>query len=617
MLNGRIPLTMVIGRARNALARLEARLRQGKINSRHTFLAELTEQIGDFVVGALTPSMEVPYMQRDDLLIRELVEEPLEQAATDVSLAGEQIAAIRELTLQVFNLCQSEREGLKLRLGEVTALTDSFRLWASDSDTNFIWAGDTFNDLSKVDPNSDVWVDPSAGVVTLTATSASSLSPYIVRATLDRSLSEGGLPGNNLEIAAPGVEAFTSKTGRKEPRPTLFGEVGLPSNRLANLWDGAPNSWFEWERYYTPVPQRVVRAGLAYVFDPSGKKDNRPAKFHNWNCYLKWPGDDRVDTGKDRKGFPLTTFLYENARKKQGKKTNLPEEDSDGLIHEIAPLQLSINIELDEPRKVSWIQLTPLFKGKSYPTVDHILVSNDGQAWRDLLREKGPTTLIPQMNRGIDFTSYGLSASNFEGVGVWVGPSVPIRYLRILLRQTSAYECPLGIAHLFYRKGGERVKGPVQVVGSFESLPGQEAELQLDDTTTTTRRLRESYDILQGYRQVIALRDLVLQERLYRQDGHLLSRPFRLARSIRAVSLLVTEEIPEDWPEGRWIDYEVSSDGSTWHAIIPQQGQLEDSVVHFDQPTSTLYFRARLNRPEDRENESPQLLAYGLKGLPA
>ncbi len=593
MYNAKFPFTLLVGRSRQLIQGLEARLSRGEINTRAGFLIQLLQASDQFLAGVLTPSLQVPRIGKDDLLIREEIEEPVDQASVDVRLADEQLAVLRDLSLQIFNLCQAERLGLSQRLLEVTSLTDAFRLWVSDSDPNFIWCGDTFNDLSKVDPSSSAFVDPRTGTVTLRSDRNNSLTPFITAAFLDREISQGGLPGNNLEIRAPGKVAFTGDY--PAPEPLLFQDLSPSPDQLVNIWDGQPDTWFEWERYFIPVPQRTIQAGNAFVYDPSGKPNRRIPKLANWRCYLQWPGDPQVDTGLRRKGHPIAFFKETDRR----------------------PLRLGIEVILDEPRVVSWIQLTPLVHAGKYPIVEQIIISNDGENWRPLLRE--PTTLHPRMNRGIDFTRLGLSTSNFEGIGIWTLPNVPVRYVKVILRQDQEYECPLGVSHTFYIKQGKRAKGPILVFGSPNAVPreGQDLTDFADTPTKTKKRLKVRHDIFQGFRQAIGIRDLLLEERLFQPESQLLSLPFTLDRPVKAVSLLTTEQIPEEWGEGDWISYEVSADGNRWDALIPQRGELEESVVHFERPTRTLYFRATFTRPAEAENQSPVLLAYGLKALPA
>lgn len=594
------PFTIIANRARRLLDSVEEKIRRGEISTRAGLLTELISRVAAFTRSLREPAMEVPRMGRDELLIREYVDRPIDTATEDLELAYEQNLLLRDLVRQLFNLTQAELAGLQELLAENSANVDRYRLWITDSDPTFVWAGDTFNDKSKVDPTSTVFVDTAGGVVTLLPASSKSLSERVASLTIDREISAGGLPGNNLEIRAPGREAFTGE--RKEPRPVLYSDAQPRKDNLAAILDGQPDTWFEFERVYVPVPQPTIKAGKAFVADPAGKPNRRIPRLSGWNTYVRWPGEFRVDTGVARKGYPLAYFKPEDRR----------------------DLRLAIQFALDEPTQISWMRLTPFLRENNYPIVEQVLVSFDGDQWRGLLSE--PVTLHPRMNRGIDFSLLGLSASNFEGIFVLPFPGTPLQYVKVILRQPGVYQTSLGIAHKFFLgpKGKKRVKGPVSVVGSFQSrLQGDEQLDFADDETTSAGKLLEAYDIFTGQRQAIAIRDCVLEQRSYPKVGQLVSRPFPMpeGRPARAVALVTTEQIPEDWPEttedGRpWLFYEVSTDGQTWSPIVPQRAQLDDSVVHFDTPAQNLYLRVTLSRPEDRPTESPVLQAYALKVLP-
>lgn len=612
------PYDIITTRAKKIVDDIEAQIQNGTITTQTQLLAKILDVAGRFNQFLTGPSMDIKTMRKDDLLIRELVSLPFEASVSDVELAFGQIEKLRELTLQIFNLCQAERAGLGEVVAEVTSLVDAYRLWVSDSDPSFIWAGDSFNDKSKVDPASTVFVEVHGGTATLQPTTAQSLSEKIVSAVLDRDISAGGLPGSNMEIRAPGQEAFTGTN--PEPVPLLYGDTPPPVNSLAAIFDGQPDTWFEWERLYIDPTQAVIQVGQALVYDPAGKTPYQTKKktilgiFHtskrgglqipalpNWNCYIKWPGDVKVDTGNAHAGFPLAYF-----------------NDSDRIT-----LRLGVNITLDQPRVVSWLQLTPLIRGTAYPQVDQILISSDGQHWNGLLDV--PTVLNPRINRGVDFSDLGNSASNFEGVGVWPFPPVPIKNIKITFSQPNVYDAPLGLGHRFTMSGKKRkrAQGPIKVAGSSASTLQDSPDVDFSqDTVETAQDPNVAFDILAGRRQMIGIRDLLLETRNYSSTSQLISLPFTMDRPVKSVSLITAEKVPDEWPKtrpdgGPWIAYEVSSDGSTWSVIVPQSGQLENSVVQFDTPTTTVYLRANFSRPEETPSQSPILAAYSLKMLPA
>lgn len=616
------PFTVIVDRAARLLERIEQKIARGEITTRSGLLVTVLDSLSRYTNSLRQPSLTPTPMRQDDLLLRDLVETPLAQAAEDVELAGRQTEALRQLSLQTVNLCLAELAGLAHDLTELTATTDAFRLWVSDSDPNFIWVGDQFNDKSRVGEGSSVFVDNRGGTCSLIPTASRSLNEHIASASLDKELSLGGVPGNNLEIRSPGREAFTGN--RPEPRPRLFAERQPKSDNLANIWDGDPQSWYEWERYKIHQPQRVIKAGHSWVADPSGKPFQKIMALGGWNVYVRWPGESRIDTGERRRGYSVAHFpSHSNQARKQTDKERPGTPEHDDKFHK-PDLFLGINLAFDAPRSVNWMQLTPLIKGNAYPEVVQVLVSRDGERWVPLLKMR--KVLHPQMNQGLDFAPDGIPVKNHQGVGVFPLPAGEIQYVKLVLRQQHYYECELGAGHLYLMKGKKRkrIKAPVRTVGSFQSTladPG-DGEDFADTETQTNNRIQEGYDLFQAERQVIAIRDLTFEERTYAEAGILVSTPYQLQRAVRAVALLATEELPESWtdtnPDGEpWIQYQISTDGATWHSIVPQRTELEDTVVGFAQPTTTVYFRATFTRPEEAENESPLLLAYGLKLLPA
>jgi hypothetical protein len=647
MFNASSPFTLIASRAQRLLTDLESRIARGQVGTRAELLAQIIDALSQFNSSLTAPQLAAPRMRRDELLFKESVVLPFQITREDLELAYEQIELTRNLARQLFNVCQAERDGLNALLARATALVDEYRLWITDSDPSFQWTGDTFNDSAKLDPASTVFVDRRGGTVTLMPVQSQSLTDRVTAVTLDKSISQGGLPGNNLEIADPGAPAFTGD--EPEPRPNLFSERKPRTDFLPAILDGQPDTWFEWERNYIDLPQAVQTVGTALVSDPAGAPRGDLVQLPNWTVYLRWPGEADVDNGKSYlerlktqgedyttvpakkvKGSLINTLTgAKSAARSAAKKATARRVQIGGYplaefstIQKRTPLWLAVNLALDEPRPVSWLQLTPLIKGNTYPEVTQIWVSADGQVWEKLLTE--PTVLNPRVNRGVDFTQLTGAASNFEGVGVWPLPGVPIRYVQILLTQFNSYPTTLGAAHRYYvqvaKKKKKRIQGPVPVIGSFAAATSDAPDTDFTEGADTAAATREYFDVFRADRQVIAIRDLLLEERLYAPEGQLLSQPLPLAQPGRAVALVTTEKIPADWPAlapdgAPWIRYELSSDGQDWKPIVPQIAQLDHAVVAFDDPVQSLVLRATFRRPDDRQNESPVLLAYALKVL--
>jgi len=136
-------------------------------------------------------------------------------------------------------------------------------------------------------------------------------------------------------------------------------------------------------------------------------------------------------------------------------------------------------------------------------------------------------------------------------------------------------------------------------------------------TSTSIVRQGDAYDIFDGSRSAIGLKDIDISVREYDTESVIVSQPHIFFKPIQAVSIIATESIPADWDNSTdWITYEVSSDGTNWIKIIPQNRVNSSNDTAYITGNSVLV-RVTLKRPSDRVNESPTLLSYALKCLPA
>src|SRR5581483_2517129 len=136
MLTSTSPFTIGTSRAQRLLDSIENKIQSGQISTRADLLSELASSLQDFVGTLSEPSLTVPFMALDEILVRQFLTDPIAEADEDCQLADEQIALIRDMARQVFNTSQAERAGLQESLAEVTSLMNELRLWISDSDSS-------------------------------------------------------------------------------------------------------------------------------------------------------------------------------------------------------------------------------------------------------------------------------------------------------------------------------------------------------------------------------------------------------------------------------------------------------------------------------------------------
>jgi hypothetical protein len=134
---------------------------------------------------------------------------------------------------------------------------------------------------------------------------------------------------------------------------------------------------------------------------------------------------------------------------------------------------------------------------------------------------------------------------------------------------------------------------------------------------TTVLDVQESFDIFKGSRSFIGIRDVQFSSRIYGSTGQLISKAWLFQKPISKIAIIVNDFIPEDFPKGDWITYQISRDGSNWISINPQRGfssPTSDSFIAIE-PTNSLYVKIILSRPDDKDYESPVVSNYAVKCL--
>lgn len=172
--------------------------------------------------------------------------------------------------------------------------------------------------------------------------------------------------------------------------------------------------------------------------------------------------------------------------------------------------------------------------------------------------------------------------------------------------------------------GGGLLGGLGSVLGTFGGIVGGIASIgnianALFGFNKTVEVIdeRTGYDIFDGYRAGVGLRDINVQLVVYATQSVLQTVKRVFPGPIKQVGLFVEESIPAEWGGGDWITYEVSVDGGTWLPINKQSNAALSQGVEFDTPTDSLYLRAILNGQASDSSTSPALKHYTLQGVPA
>jgi hypothetical protein len=625
-------------RAKKVLDELEKKLDRGEISSQADLLANIENDWRNVFSVKLGTSVEVPDFRYGELPIKSMLEDPVFSAENDINTLWDQLGKVRSGLRDLFNRVQSENISISNLIGTVQNKTSQFQLFSSDSESLFLWSSDSFTSYDKVDREATTaFVDISNGIAMLSATSLDSLLKYVTKLTIDHGNSYG-IPGNNMEIASEGGPSSPDDKN-PEPQVTLVGKTDLRS-QVSYMFDSQPNTWMEWEMNFVPRYQKCKAIGTAWHKDAAGQNidviastndtSNQPA---GWRKFVQWPGSAEYDRGPDGKGYYIANFT----------------EDK--------PAKLVFTLEFDQPRKISTIQISPQILGGSYPIVRQISVSREGDSGytRTVVKD---AYLTSKLNESLKANRAGVPEGNYTGTGIWTIPDKEIKYINFSLESGVSYVPDLGLGHHYYfriidkrseikigfvsfvshKQLTERLPNPdegvstgsknnsLATVGELAGLIlggvvggaiGQIAGSLLSwGSSTSVVRQGDAWDVFDGRRGVIGIKDIDISIREYAQESIIVSTPHYFVREISAVSIISTEEIPDGWDTNtEWISYEVSTDGHTWQKIVPQNRSKGDSDTVFVTGTRVLV-RITLKRPADKPNESPILKHYAIKALP-
>lgn len=613
-------------RAANSLARLVEAFDAGELRHEadllERFYVEFTGLYNNLTEPLITPET----MKVGDLLRVSAIRRPLQQLDEDLASSFEQLGRLTGAVIATSNVTTVERAGLDNLLASAQDKVSAAWAWASNSNPVLQWQSETFKTTNNVDrPATTAWVDTKLGVATLGIVGESPLSDRVSRVSIQHvgpgSRHVDGLPGNWLELASGGSNAGISEVS--EPvAPQFVGEIYDSSNPAA-MFDGDPQSWFEWEKYLVPKTQKLTSRGSAWVVADATSGEVKDVfgssgvtRDFGWQFVVHWPGGDQEDDTKHWVVIP-TEF--------NGDPSNIDPNHA---------LSMTMEVEFDSPQELSWLELLPYFpRGSLYYSVKSIQVSPDGaNDWKELV--KTPIVLNTNIRQPIDNEASGIPVKDYSGTAVVTCPVTRVKAVRITLEQLVPYET--AIAHKYYLKkslvtdtdakwwGGSSTKTyweearteTPKLISQSKSNSGflgmWRSGLTKEDKSVSTY-----FDFFRAYRYCIGIRDLGLLKRIYSTTSKFVSRPLIFDKKVTSASLVVSERIPDEWDSSKsWITYEISHDGVTWQRVLPiNTDGSAGAAVNFP-ATTRLYVRATMSRPEDRPTETPVLEYYAVQAIP-
>lgn len=643
-------------KARLALEEMERALAEGRLSGVAELVTELARRVGRVYRSLTGSQIEVPPMQKGDLLLRSLVEEPFAGLDQDLTLGFSQLEEIRGSTKALWNLSAAERAGLSELLRQAVRAVDGVRLATAESDPTVLWVGDTFRTREQVDPEgTTAGVDTQGGLVTLGVEGLRNLNSALVEVVLDPAASQG-IPGNNLEIRETGLNR--NPEAQEEPKPVLWSAIE-ETHDVNALVDSNPATRFEWETVVAQDFQPLVRVGESLVWQGGAKPTSllQATLGYGWRVAVKWPGSVMDDLGPEGKGYPLVHLLADRA-------AEVPRA-----------AHLVLRLAFREPVPLSLIQVIPHLRTGVPVELRDVQVSADGESWVSVLPK--PIFLTEELNeRGVEGES--LLVKNAVGTALVpvLGPGAEkgagVRALTLVFHQDRAYTTFVG--HKYYAETIQRRKDSTtlgfihhgKTTTYTRRLPGPDRRIEVPPlrtsplvtaavgaavggsllgwavggplgalasqlpivgdvlqsiagfihntrVTETVLETQEDYDILEAQRYGIALRGIELEQRSYAERSQLVSRPLTFPRPVRSVTLMATEYVPPSFGPGPWITYEVSPDGVNWQTIAPAGA---DREAHFPSPTDRVLVKVTLSRPPGSPELSPVLYSYSLAAVP-
>lgn len=159
--------------------------------------------------------------------------------------------------------------------------------------------------------------------------------------------------------------------------------------------------------------------------------------------------------------------------------------------------------------------------------------------------------------------------------------------------------------------------GGASIVGGIMAAVELGEQLFNFQKEVIVHEVRRGYDIFDGHRAGIALRDVGVLRMQFSDTSVVQTVRREFQAPVRKIGLFVKEYIPEGWGAGDWITYFVSTDGQSWTQLSKTSDVTIDQGYTPEQPTDKVYFRAVLRGNPQDPSTTPRIEHALLQGLPA
>lgn len=248
------------------------------------------------------------------------------------------------------------------------------------------------------------------------------------------------------------------------------------------------------------------------------------------------------------------------------------------------PLRLELRLELDKPRTLNWLTLTPFLpaeKGAGPARVTGLLLE-DGKGLQVEVADQAP----------------------LAEERVFLFPKMKVKRVTVRLEQSTAYDILAG--HLFFKElertqgtvfessrqqPGKRVDGPKPSLENLGlrydpstqtvELPSAKADEAAPDRTDaaarlftapeTDERVQAGIEAVPARRYAVGVRDIGMASYRFAPESTYISQPLKAGAPIRRIALEAVDSVPVEFGDGDWVTYAFTADGGkTWHEIHPE-----------------------------------------------
>lgn len=607
----------------------------------------------------------------------ELVQMPLLLATGEINYQKGRVDTMRDHFVQISNLLRSEVDAAESQVSAAREASKSFSLIRADENYQYEWFVETFETVFKTDlERTSVLVDSDLGLVSLFVSQNELLSK--VHYEIDRPNSVG-LPGNNLELSSRGMRGSdTSPLGvYKKDTDTHANLDTLTDNDPTSWFEWERNYIYNQQpaKVYGQAWVYSQGEGTQRI------KPYEATEKLDWGTFIHWPNEPREDRGPKENGYPLAQFVNGPWSENFLTSSIEQEGEAFLTLYLILDSPQSVSfirllpfVDSNAYPLVKSIEFSPDFQNW-FPMASNdklgeglgISLSEKARA-KGLLEQPGKAQAIYQVptTKPLQALKVVIQGARYKPVQ---GFGHQFKALFIHERKDTSYAWGLvhDVNHNYYWKRVSLGEVPIAQVSEKNSWLGTlaigaaigvalpklggilatrilgslgvklaagasvpvlgwiAAGLALlnmsgfisTKTEVTIEKEQEGTDVFTGERSYIGLRELNLARSHFEKSGEYYSKAIHLSNPVSKVTLYTTEQIPQEWPQGRWIRYYLSTNGQSWSEILPinQGSDINAQIWQSPFPTNTLYLKASFSRPETDELHSPLLMHYALQGL--